>query len=203
MIDSYLTIKDSTSHKMTRKKSRFIALLSPASSHEDIQHQIASIRKTFHDATHHCSAFRLLIDEVVVEASNDDGEPAGSAGVPILQQLASRDVCNILAVVVRYYGGTNLGVGGLVRAYSDVTSEALEQATIAEQLVVASIVLRFPVEVNSSVMSTVHRFSAPIESLVYEDPVRMRITVPPSQIERFRAAITEATGARTELEVTL
>jgi len=203
MIDSYLTIRNSTSHKITRKKSRFIALLSLASSHEDVQQQIASIRKTYHDATHHCSAFRLLIDDVVVEASSDDGEPTGSAGFPMLQQLAGRDLCNVLAVVVRYYGGTNLGVGGLVRAYSDAISEALEQTAIAEQVVMASITIRFPVEVNSSVLSTVHRFSAHIDNLVYEEPVRMEIALPPSQVEMFRAAITEATGARMELEVTL
>ena len=203
MIDSYLTIRTSMTHKITRKKSRFIALLSPASSHEDVQQQIAAIRKTYHDATHHCSAFRLLIDDVVIEASSDDGEPSGSAGLPMLHQLAGRELCNVLAVVVRYYGGTNLGVGGLVRAYSDAVSEALEQAIIATQRLMAHIAIRFPVEVNSSVMSTVHRFSAHVDRLVYEDPVRMDITLPPSQIEAFRTTITEATGARMELEVTL
>ncbi|MBE0635519.1 YigZ family protein, partial [Candidatus Bipolaricaulota bacterium] len=162
MIDSYLTIRDSTLHKITRKKSRFIALLSPACSHEDVQQQLAAIRKTYHDATHHCSAFRLLIDDVVVEASSDDGEPSGSAGLPMLHQLAGKELCNVLAVVVRYYGGTNLGVGGLIRAYSDAISEALEQAAITTQRMMAHITIRFPVEVNSSVMSTVHRFSAPI-----------------------------------------
>ena len=203
MIDSYLTIRTSMTHKITRKKSRFIALLSPASSHEDVQQQIAAIRKKYHDATHHCTAFRLLIDDVVIEASSDDGEPSGSAGLPMLHQLAGRELCNVLAIVVRYYGGTNLGVGGLVRAYSDAVSEALEQAIIATQRLMAHIAIRFPVEVNSSVMSTVHRFSAHVDHLVYEDPVRMDVTLPPSQIEAFRAAMTEATGARMELEVTL
>lgn len=203
MIDSYLTIRDSTLHKITRKKSRFIALLSPASSHEDVEAQMVAIRKTYHDATHHCSAYRLLIDDVVVEASSDDGEPSGSAGLPMLHQLAGRELCNVLAVVVRYYGGTNLGVGSLVRAYSDAISEALDQAAIATHTQLAHIAIRFPAEVNSNVMSVVHRFSAPIENLVYEEPVRMEIALPPSQIETFRAVITEATGARMTLEVTL
>jgi putative IMPACT (imprinted ancient) family translation regulator len=121
----------------------------------------------------------------------------------MLHQLSGKELCNVLAVVVRYYGGTNLGVGGLVRAYSDAISEALEQAEITTQRMMAHITIRFPVEVNSGVMSTVHRFSAPIENIVYEEPVRMEITLPPSQVEAFRAAITEATGARMELEVTL
>jgi len=203
MIDSYLTIKDSTLFKITRKKSRFIALLSPASSHEDVQQQMDAIRKSYHDATHHCSAFRLLIDDVIVESSSDDGEPSGSAGIPMLHQLAGKELCNILAVVVRYYGGTKLGVGGLVRAYSDAISEALDQTKIVTQMMMAHITIRFPVEVNSSVMSTVHRFSAHIENLIYEEPVRIEVTLPPSQIEAFRAVLTEATGARTKLEVTL
>jgi len=203
MIDSYLTIKESTLHKITRKKSRFIALLSSAVSQEDVQRQLDAARKSYHDASHHCYAFRLLIDDVIVEASNDDGEPSGSAGLPIQQKLVSRNLCNVLAIVVRYFGGTKLGVGGLVRAYSDSVSEALEQAAIVTQKLMAHITIRFPIEVNSSVMSIIHRFSAHIESLLYEEPVQIEVTLPPSQVETFRAALTEATGARTELEVTL
>jgi len=203
MIDSYLTIKGSLLHKITRKKSRFIALLSPAESQADVQRQIDAVRKSYHDATHHCTAFRLLIDEDIVEASNDDGEPSGSAGLPMLRQLAGKELCNVLAIVIRYYGGTNLGVGGLVRAYSDAVSEALERATIITRTLMAHITIRFPVEVNSGVMSMVHRFSAHIESLIYEEPVRVEVTLPPSQVEAFRTALTEATGARIKLEVEL
>ena len=203
MIDSYLTIKDSTLHKITRKKSRFVALLSPAESQDDVQRQLHDARKSYHDATHHCSAFRLLIDDTIAEASSDDGEPSGSAGLPMLQQLEGKDLYNVLAIVIRYYGGTKLGVGGLVRAYSDAVSEALEQATVITRTLMAHITIRFPVEVNSSVMSTVHRFSAHIGSLVYEEPVRIEIALPPSKVEMFRAALTEATGARIEMEVEL
>ena len=203
MIDSYLTIKDSTLHKITRKKSRFIALLSPAESQDDVQRQLHDARKSYHDATHHCSAFRLLIDDTIAEASSDDGEPSGSAGLPMLQQLEGKDLYNVLAIVIRYYGGTKLGVGGLVRAYSDAVSEALEQATVVTRTLMAHITIRFPVEVNSSVMSMVHRFSAHIGSLVYEEPVRIEIALPPSKVEMFRAALTEATGARIEMEVEL
>ena len=203
MIDSYLTLKDSTLHKITRKKSRFVALLTPALSHEDVDRQMEQVRKSYHDATHHCSAFRLLLDDVLVETSSDDGEPSGSAGLPMLQQLAGKQLCNVLAIVVRYYGGTNLGVGGLVRAYSDAVSEALDLATVVTRTLMAQITIRFPVEVNSFVMSTIHRFSAHIENLIYEDPVRVNITLPPSKVEAFRAALIEATGARIKLEVAL
>jgi len=203
MIDSYLTIKESTLHKITRKKSRFIALLSPAVSQEDVQRQLDAARKSYHDASHHCYAFRLLIDDVIVEASSDDGEPSGSAGLPIQQKLASSNLCNVLAIVVRYFGGTKLGVGGLVRAYSDAVSEAVEKATVITRTLMARITIRFPMEVNSNVMSIIHRFSAHIEGLAYEEAVRIEVTLPPSQTEAFRAALTEVTGARAELEVKL
>ena len=201
MIDSYLTLENSTLHKITRKKSRFIALLSSIDSQEDVQRQLDDIRRTYHDATHHCYAFRLLLDGAIVEASSDDGEPSGSAGLPMMQQLSSRDLCNVLAVVVRYFGGTKLGVGGLVRAYSNAVSEILERALVVTRTLMTHITIRFPVEVNSNVMSIIHRFSAHIERLAYEAPVRIEVTLPPSQVEAFRAALTEATGARTELEV--
>jgi len=200
MIDSYLTIRESTRHKITRKKSRFIALLSPVSSQLDVQQQLNAARKTYHDATHHCSAFRLLIDNITVEASSDDGEPSGSAGLPMLHQLAGKNLHNVLAIVVRYYGGTKLGVGGLVRAYSDAVSEALENASIMTQVLMSTITIRFPVEVNSRVMSTIHCYTAQVKALVYEEPVRVELELPPSQVDAFRAAMTEATGARVEME---
>ncbi len=203
MIDSYLTIARPVQHKITRKKSRFIALLSKASTLQEVEEQIEAIRKTYHDATHHCVAYRLLRDDHLTESSSDDGEPAGSAGIPMLKQLAGKDLCNVLAVVVRYYGGTNLGVGGLVRAYSDAVSEAVERAAILEQVLLAEVTIRFPVEVNSGVMSTVHRFSAHIESLLYEQSVRMDVTLPPSQVTAFQNALTEATSAQAKIEVTL
>jgi len=203
MIDSYLTLEDSTLHTITRKKSRFIALLSPTDSQEDVQRQLKDIRRVYHDATHYCHAFRLLLDGAILEVSNDDGEPSGSAGLPMMQQLASRQLCNVLAIVVRYFGGTKLGRGGLVRAYSDAVSEALDRTPIITRALMTRITIRFPVEVNSNVMSIIHRFSAHIETLVYEAPVRIEITLPPSQVETFRAALTEATGARTELGVKL
>lgn len=180
MIDSFLTLENSTLHKITREKSRFIALLSPAVCQDDVQRRLKEVRKSYHGASHHCFAFRLLIDDVIIEASHDDGEPSGSAGAPMLRQLAGKDLCNVLAIVVRYFGGTKLGVGGLIRAYSDVLSEALDGATVIKRLLTTHITIRFPAEVNSNVMSIIHRFSAHVEELVYEAPVRIEITLPRS-----------------------
>ncbi len=200
MIDAYRTLRTESVHKLTRKKSRFIAILMPVESKQDVERHLEDVRKTYHDASHHCYAFRVVAAESVLEASHDDGEPSGSAGVPILQQLESRDLRNVLAVVVRYFGGVKLGVGGLVRAYSDAVSEALESASIVTRKLMVHGVIRFPPEVNSSVMSVIHRFSVTVEGLSYEEPARIDIAVPPSRVEAFREALRESTGARADLE---
>ncbi len=201
MIDSYLTLVEPVQHKITRKKSRFLALVFPVRTPDAIDEKLRFARKTYHDATHHCSAYRLLVDDALVEGSNDDGEPSGSAGQPMLHQLAGRDLLNVLAVVVRYYGGTKLGVGGLVRAYADAVSEALDDVHIHEQLLLDRILIRCPAEVHSSVMSISHRFSAQIIELAFEGSVRVITALPPSRTEAYRAALIEGTGARACVEV--
>jgi len=164
---------------------------------------LAGLRKRFHDATHHCYAYRLLDvpTETVLEQSEDDGEPTGSAGAPILHTLQHAELLNVLCVVIRYFGGSKLGVGGLIRAYGDTAAEALEVSDVVRQEIRASITIRFPVEVNSGVMSTIHKFTVGVQSVSYEQGPSVAISLPPSQVDGFIAAITEATGARARLEV--
>jgi uncharacterized YigZ family protein len=200
MIDAYRTIRTPATHKINRKKSRFLAILAPIESQEDAERELESVRKQYHDASHHCYGFRVLTDDVVVEVSHDDGEPSGSAGLPILQQIERRELCDVLAVVVRYFGGVKLGVGGLVRAYSDAVSEALDQVDIVTRKVLARITIRFPHEVNSNVMSVIHRFSAHVEGVTYEEPAHIEIALPPSRVNAFETSLREATGARATLE---
>ncbi|MBO0980187.1 YigZ family protein [Microbacterium sp. SD291] len=123
------TIAATVAHEIVIRKSRFIAHISPVSSVEDADAVIADIRRRFWDARHNCSAMvtGLLGDQA---RSSDDGEPSGTAGIPMLEVLRRRELTDLVAVVTRYFGGVKLGAGGLVRAYSSAVSEALDLATL-------------------------------------------------------------------------
>jgi len=201
MIDAYRTIKGPVSARLTRKKSRFLAHAVPVDSQEAIDERLAEIRRQYHDASHHCSAWRVRGEGEPLVHSDDDGEPAGSAGLPILQQIEGQDLLDVMVVVVRYFGGTKLGVGGLIRAYSDAAREALAAAHIVVRQVRIEVSIRFPPEVNSGVMGTIHRAGADVLEIAYDDRPHVRVAIPPSAVERFVASIRDATAARATIEV--
>jgi len=203
MIDSYRTLRESAQARITRKRSRFIAVLEPVGSGQDANEALARLKRKYHDATHHCYALRMLDVHTgqILERSEDDGEPSGSAGLPMLHVLRNAELVNVLAVVTRYFGGSKLGVGGLIRAYGDSTTEALAIGDIVCRDIRAQITIQFPVEVNSGVMSTIHRFAASVKSVSYEDVPVIVVTLPPSQLDAFATALAEASGARARLVV--
>ena len=201
MIDSYRTLAAPASARIARKKSRFLAFVHPADSPEDIEAAIASTRRLHHDASHHCTAYRLVASPEPIAAVDDAGEPSGSAGTPILRRLEEADLLNVLAVVVRYFGGTKLGVGGLIRAYADATEAALAEAQFVVCRVAIEVLIRFPADVNSGVMSAIHRCGADVLDVRFSESAEVRVALPPTAVTAFRAAIREATGARAETEV--
>lgn len=121
-------LKNLVTTEVTIKKSRFITVLEPIASDSDILPIIQRLKKEYPKATHYCYAY-LIGDNAQFGGSNDDGEPAGTAGVPMLEVLKQNNVTNILAVVIRYYGGIHLGAGGLIRAYSGGVADAIKEAT--------------------------------------------------------------------------
>ncbi len=140
------------SHSITIKKSEFIALLYRVSSEEEAKEIIKQVRKEHPKARHVCSAI-ILGGDTPVQRSNDDGEPAGTAGLPILEVLRKREMENILAVVVRYFGGILLGAGGLIRAYVESVSECLDLAELTETRNVLQSVVRFPIRFTDPILS--------------------------------------------------
>ena len=133
MVDSYKSISAQSEGLFKDNGSRFIALAFPVETEAEVKVIIDSLKKEYHDARHHCFAYRLGLTGDKWRA-NDDGEPSGSAGKPIFRELISRDLSDILVVVVRYFGGIKLGIPGLIRAYKTSTADALDQAQVIEKI---------------------------------------------------------------------
>lgn len=141
--DTYRTI-ESEAHGLFRDRgSRFIAIAIPVSSQEEIKSRLADLRKEYHDARHHCYAWMLTPDRQAWRIS-DDGEPSGTAGKPILGQINTRELTNVLVVVIRYFGGTLLGVSGLINAYRTAAADALNNAKIVEKHLCERWAITFP-----------------------------------------------------------
>lgn len=121
------TIKENTSAEIIEKKSKFIANLYYIQSEEEAEEIIKQIRKQYHDAKHHCYAYSIMTKNGIKNKMSDDGEPSGTAGMPMLNILVKRELVNVLVIVTRYFGGILLGTGGLLRAYSEATLQAIEK----------------------------------------------------------------------------
>jgi uncharacterized YigZ family protein len=149
--DTYKTIAAESKGLFKDRGSRFIAIARPVSSQEEIKTILEELRREYHDARHHCYAWMLSPDRQAWRV-NDDGEPSGTAGRPIMGQINSRELTNVLVVVIRYFGGTLLGVSGLINAYRSATEDALTKALVIEKQVNESWLVTFPYTVMNDVM---------------------------------------------------
>ena len=125
-MQNFITIKQNTQTEIVVKKSKFICNLIKANSQEEAEQIIKQTKKKYYDARHNCVAYRIIEEDKIIEKSSDDGEPSGTAGAPMLNILQKNNICNVVTIVTRYFGGILLGTGGLVRAYSDSLIEAIE-----------------------------------------------------------------------------
>ena len=152
--DTYKTIAAESKGLFKDRGSRFIAIARPVSSQEEIKTILEELRREYHDARHHCYAWMLTPDRQAWRV-NDDGEPSGTAGRPIMGQINSRELTNVLVVVIRYFGGTLLGVSGLINAYRSAAEDALSNARIIEKQVMESWLVTFPYSALNDVMKVV------------------------------------------------
>jgi uncharacterized YigZ family protein len=157
MVTSFKTLGNRCEGTFKDRGSKFLAFGFPVSDEDEVRSKLEETRKKYHDARHHCYAWRLG-EETVTERANDDGEPGNSAGKPILNQLIKFELTNVLVVVVRYFGGTLLGVGGLINAYRSATEDALSNARIVEIERKASYSISFGYEQMNAVMSIIKEF---------------------------------------------
>jgi uncharacterized YigZ family protein len=165
--DSYNTITAPAEGVFKDKGSKFLAFAWPVQNEQEIKEHLAELKKKHTGANHFCYAWRLGADKAAFRA-NDDGEPNNTAGKPILAQIQSNDLTNILVVVVRYFGGTLLGVSGLIQAYKQAAIEALQQAHVVEQFILFEYKVEFDFDVLSAVMRLLKEYDAKILSTTYE-----------------------------------
>jgi len=195
--DRYRTIDKKAEGTFRDRGSKFLAFAFPVHSVEEIKSILEDLRREYHDARHHCYAYRLGAAKDEFRA-NDDGEPSSSAGKPILGQIQSLDLSNILVVVVRYFGGTLLGVGGLINAYRSAAADALQKARIVEGVERDPVTILFPYALTKDIMKIVEEEKIKIMAQDYTDTCRLEGRVPRSRVKEALCRINKLPGARAE-----
>ncbi|MFA6126972.1 MAG: YigZ family protein [Bacteroidales bacterium] len=176
MSDTYKTIRQPSDGLYKSKGSRFIARAYPVESVDEVKDILAALRKEFHDARHHCYAYRIGKGDTCYRV-NDDGEPANSAGKPILGQIQSYELTNVLIVVIRYFGGILLGVGGLITSYRTAAKESLQTAIIIEKTFNTRISIAFQYPAMNEVMHLIKDSKAEIISQDFAIDCKMTVQV--------------------------
>lgn len=183
--DTYSSIEEEAEGFYKEKGSKFIAHAFPITSEEEIKERLDELRKKYYDARHHCYAWIVGRDQDRYRA-NDDGEPNHSAGDPILGQIRSYSLSDVLIVVVRYFGGTKLGVGGLITAYKTAAADALEAATIITKTVMDTFEVHFTYPDMNEVMRAVKDFDAEVVSQDFGMDCQMTLRVREARSGAFR-----------------
>lgn len=176
MEDVYKTIKEVSKAIYTEKRSKFIAYAIPVLSFEDIKNEIDKLKKEYYDARHICWAYTLGADRLEFR-SNDDGEPSGTAGKPILGQINSHELTNILVAVVRYFGGIKLGTSGLIVAYREAAADAIREACIVEKTVDLRISFGFEYSFMNDVMRIVKDLGPAVLEQSYDMDCSMTLEI--------------------------
>ena len=190
--DEYFSPYAEAKAELKIKGSKFIARIIPIGSKEDGEKKYAIIKKKYYDATHNCFAYRLNAN---IFRYSDDGEPSGTAGKPIYQILESARLNEVLCVVTRYFGGTKLGTGGLIRAYSEVTRLAVNNTKIKINVYTKSISLSFSYELENIVRKTINEFKGSIADSDYSDHIIMNVEIPKSKQDLFKTKLTELSNS--------
>lgn len=184
--------------EIVEKKSRFIATVRPISNEEEAAAFVAEMKKKYWDARHNCSAFTIGDHHETCRCS-DDGEPSQTAGRPMLDVLLKEDIHNVAVVVTRYFGGTLLGTGGLVRAYQKATQEGLAASQVIDRMLGRKLVIGTDYTGMGKIQYLLGQRGLQILDTVYTEKVELSVLVPIEQIEELEKAIVEATNATAQL----
>ena len=188
-----MTLRHEVSSEYKEKGSRFLAFGYPVESLDEVEAKLEALRKTYYDARHHCYAYRLGTAGETWRA-NDDGEPSHSAGTPILNQLRSQELTNVLVVVIRYFGGTKLGVSGLINAYKTATATALDETAIYQKILKAKCCFVYDYPQTNAVMRIQDQFELSPSHQDFQARCTLCWEVRLSQLEAVKAAVAEVEG---------
>lgn len=199
MLPFYHTVKQTGTHEITIQKSRFIAHMTRAETENEAVEFIQSIKKQHWDANHNCSAY-LIGEHDQIQKANDDGEPSGTAGVPILEVLKKRKLKDTVVVVTRYFGGIKPGAGGLIRAYGKATSEGLEAVGIVERSLNQIIHTKFDYTWLGKIEKELRGANYKIKQIHYLDTVEVETYVSKNQVQAFMDWMIELTNGQCTME---
>ncbi|MDR0846902.1 MAG: YigZ family protein [Lactobacillales bacterium] len=192
---NYLTIARDGEHEFVEKKSRFICHLKRVKTEDEAREFILSVKKLHFKARHNCSAFVLGTDSAI-KRSSDDGEPSGTAGIPILEVLLKNELTDVVAVVTRYFGGIKLGAGGLIRAYSTSVSEAVATVGIAENKLVSVITFSVEYPLYSPLENFISSSSYTLNDSAFDEKVTLSVLVDSGSEEQFEHEIRDLTSGK-------
>lgn len=209
MSDTYRTVAGRATAGFEVRGSEFLGHVAPADTVAEAEAFVETVETEYDDATHNVPAYRVPAGaasertpgdgEMLREYSDDDGEPGGSAGKPALNVLEKREVRNVVAVVTRYYGGTNLGVGGLARAYSRAVTDAIDEAGLIEQRPHRRLVVRTDYDDSGTVRGVIESSGAEFDA-DYDERVRFELRLPAVEVESLVERLNDATSGRVEID---
>lgn len=196
--EDFLILTKGAEAELVEKKSRFIATVRPAADEAEAEAFIDEMKKKYYDARHNCSAY-VIGSKAQITRSSDDGEPSGTAGRPMLEVLLASGIRNAAVVVTRYFGGTLLGTGGLVRAYSGVLKEALDKCAIARQRFGVRLHIRTDYNAVGKIQYLLAGRKINIEESIYGADVELTVLSPVEEYEGLCKEIAEITSAQAEV----
>jgi uncharacterized YigZ family protein len=198
---TYKTINDTTIAELLVKKSRFICVLMPLNQLQDIDTKRDEAKQKYPMANHYCFAYRIRQDGSILERCSDDGEPTGTAGSPMLNVLAQNELENIMAIVVRYFGGTLLGTGGLVKAYTQSVQSALDKARIISMEYSQKVMLTLDYSYYGSLENYLSNIINEVADIQYAEQVRLEVWVAVDKLDAFIAKVENLSSGTAKVEM--
>jgi len=198
MLPNYFTVRGFGSHEIEIEKSRFICYINEVKSEQDAQQFILEIKKKHSDANHNCSAY-LIGEKDEIQKASDDGEPSGTAGVPMLEVLKKRGLKDTVVVVTRYFGGKKLGAGGLIRAYGQSVSEGLNEVGIVERTLVKVINVRVSYKLLGKVEHALRNSNYHLEKVNHLEEVEFELWIKINEVNTFNEWMVEITNGSCDI----